>query len=714
MNAVISETRPGDPATPLPSTPRRVLPSVVVVGSYFLIGAAAFWPVYEISEHPFSTTGDYMLSVWFLAWVPHALAHLLNPFFSNAIFVPTGVNLAQNTASPLLGLVTAPFAPVLDPVARTNLLMVLSMPLSATAAFVVFRKWQVWLPAAALGGLLYGFSPYMVGQSLAHVVFIFVPLPPFIALTMASILQQQGSPRRLGIQLGLLATVQYLISPEVLTTVAIFAVAAVVCIAVRHPAKATDLARTMVVPVGVALAVCAVALTYPVWMMLLGPQHFNGTTIDTVNPFHNDLLSFVAPGPAQKISLGLRSIGDRLAGTTDNVEADGYIGVPVLILTAVLAWRSRRSPRMQLTVVLLVGAALLSLGPNLAVNGRLTGVPLPFLVLDHLPLVDNILPVRIDFEVGAFLAAVVAFGLDDVHRAPVPADRISVRQLKLRRRSIAVLTGVTLVVLVVTQLPRWPNATSPAAVLPAAIRRAIPAGDPIALSYPYDTLYSMQPMLWQSEDGYSFRLLGGYAYHPGSKGQANAAAAPMNPPGLQRFLVGDLITVYGPPPHLGPGLVTATRVTLARYDVRVVIVDGSAGQGGPVTELFDAALGPPRVSAGPFSLWTDWSGRAGNLVPPTPRVEVLLPANGARLSGTKVLDAAPVNDPGMVKLEFLLSGPTRSETPIAVARGSLVGWFARWDTTSVANGTYTLRGVAYDADGATTESPGTTVTVRNR
>ena len=66
----------------------------------------------------------------------------------------------------------------------------------------------------------------------------------------------------------------------------------------------------------------------------------------------------------------------------------------------------------------------------------------------------------------------------------------------------------------------------------------------------------------------------------------------------------------------------------------------SPSGGGPVTELFDAALGPPRVSAGPFSLWTEWSGRAGNLAPLAPRVELLLPGNGARLSGTKVLDAA--------------------------------------------------------------------------
>ena len=149
----------------LPSTPsatrhqvaprrRPVHPSVVVIVGYLLIGIVAFWPVYPgiFSQHPLQLGTGLHLSVWFLDWVPHALAHGLNPFFSNAIYVPTGVNLAQNTESPLLGLITAPFAPVLSPVVRTNLLMVLSMPVSATAAFVVLRKWDVWGPRPLSGG----------------------------------------------------------------------------------------------------------------------------------------------------------------------------------------------------------------------------------------------------------------------------------------------------------------------------------------------------------------------------------------------------------------------------------------------------------------------------------------------------------------------------------------------------------------------------------
>jgi len=613
VNEMITMRRP-DPVDPvLPAPPSRVPLSVFVIVVYLSIGIVAFWPVYPgISQHLFGVEGDYTQSVWFLGWVPHALAHGLNPFFSNAMFAPTGVNLAQNTSSPLLGLITAPFALVFSPVVRANLLMVLGMPVSATAAFVVLRRWQVWGPAAALGGLIYGFSPYMVGQGLAHVELIFVPLPPFIALTVASILQRRGSPRRLGILLGLLVTAQYLISPEVLATVAVVACAAVAFVAVRHPTNVPHMVRTMLVPASVALAVAAFLLAYPIWMMIGGPQHFTGPTWPKVNAYHNDLLSFVVPGPLQKVSLGMRSLGNRLAGGSGATEAGGYIGIPVLILTGIFAWRSRRSPRMQLTVLLLLGSALLSLGPYLTVDGRLTDIRLPFLLLDHVPLVSSILPSRICFEVGACLAAVIAFGLDDMRRAPIHQHRSARRR---RWRVSAVFVSVTFAVLIATQLPQWPSQSpyvaQPAVVLPAILSRAIPARDPIAITYPYATLYATQPMLWQVEDGFDFRLLGGYAYHPYSNGLPNLYPSVMSPSGLQQFLAGQGSvppSIYGPPLPVSPELVATTRTALSKYHVRLVIVDRSVGGSGPVMELFKDALGPPKLSAGQFSLWASWHG----------------------------------------------------------------------------------------------------------
>src|ERR1700678_700990 len=131
---------------------------------------------------------------------------------------------------------------------------------------------------------------------------------------------------------------------------------------------------------------------------------------------------------------------------------------------------------MQLVAVLLVGAALLSLGPRLAVDGRLTSIPLPFSLLDRLPLLKDLLPYRIAFEMGACLAAVIAFGLDDIHRAaPDPARSRPVR----RGRMDVTVACTAFVVLVGTQLAWWPSqfASSPVPTLPASLRRAVPPGN---------------------------------------------------------------------------------------------------------------------------------------------------------------------------------------------------------------------------------------------
>ena len=514
--------RTADQAASKPHALRKLLPSAFVIVVYFLIGVIAFWPVYPgISQRLFSSDSDFAQSVWFLDWIPHALSHGLNPFYSNAIFVPTGVNLAQSTESPLLGLLTAPFAAVLSPVVRANIVLLLGMPASATAAFVVLRRWKVWHPAAAIGGLMYGFSPYMVSQGIGHLELIFVPLPPLIALTVVSIMQGSGSPRRLGIWLGLLVAAQYLISPEVLADSRPLHSCGSGMRRDWSPGRCRGIGRRAFQPLGVALVVAFLLLAYPVWMLLAGPQHFAGPAIAITNGFHNDLLDFVVPGPSQRVPLGLRSVAAHLNVGSDSTEVGGYIGVPLLILTGILVWFSRRSPRTWLTGVLFLGAVLLTLGPYLAVDGHLSGIPLPFLLLDHLPLLNSILPSRISFEVGAFLAALVAFGLDDFHHDLARrSENVTDRRRWPRRWTSSLIVGATLAVLVITQLPQWPYAgaesrfSTQSAALPARIVHAIPTGDPVAITYPYDTFLEMQPMLWQVDTNFDFRLLGGYAVSP--------------------------------------------------------------------------------------------------------------------------------------------------------------------------------------------------------
>lgn len=596
---------------PAPVPPRpvgRPLVDLGVIATYVALSCAAF--AHLLGGHRlFGTGADSILATWFLDWVPHSLAHGLNPFFSHAIYVPQGVNLAQNTESPLLGLLTVPLAPLLDPVQRGDLLMVLAMPVSATSAFLVLRAWRVWRPAAALGGLIYGFSPYAVGQGLGHLVLMFVPLPPLIAWATVELVRPRaaaaGARRwRVGLLLGLLVAAQYLSEPEIAVDAVLLTAAALGCVALARPRRAAAAARVAAAPVALGATLAAVALAYPIGFLLAGPQVYHGTAQPAINPYFNDLLTFVHPGPLQRAGLGLRHLH---VGFSNPSEYDGYLGWPLLAVTSLLAVVSRRRPRTLAALTLTGCAAVLSLGRRLTVDGHVTVVRLPFAVVARIPLVSNVLASRMSLVVAMGVAAVVAFGLDDL--ATGTARRGRHVQTRLGGPTASVAGAVALAAVVVGWWPVWPYATQPVRALPGAVTRAIPAGTPVAVTYPYASPLYPQPMLWQMQDHMAFDLIGGYSEHPDPSGQPTGLPDPIQPPGLEAFLDGqEGYNPYLPPVPITPGLVGATHRALVANRVGLVLVDQRAAGAAGVVDLFTRVLGPAPVVAGGFAAWAAPAG----------------------------------------------------------------------------------------------------------
>ena len=69
--------------------------------------------------------------------------------------------------------------------------------------------------------------------------------------------------------------------------------------------------------------------------------------------------------------------------------------------------------------------------------------------------------------------------------------------------------------------------------------------------------------------------------------------------------------------------------------------------------------------------------------------------------------------PHVKKVAFYLTGHSHHDTLIGTGGLTLDGWLALWNSTKVANGTYALHCVAYDASGRSTTSKSITVTVSN-
>ena len=195
--------------------------AIGAVAIYALLALFAYWPAWPGDPHLIvgGPVADPVQQSWFLGWFAWAVFHGYNPFITNWIDYPSGVNLAANTEMPLLGFVTTPISFAFTSVASYQFLLWLSYPISAASAFFVLRRWSGSNLGSFFGGLLYGFSPYMVGQGYGHLNLTFVPLPPLIFLSLLEVfVRQTRSWRKWGALMGASIAGQYLISPEVLAT----------------------------------------------------------------------------------------------------------------------------------------------------------------------------------------------------------------------------------------------------------------------------------------------------------------------------------------------------------------------------------------------------------------------------------------------------------------------------------------------------------------
>jgi hypothetical protein len=94
-----------------------------------------------------------------------------------------------------------------------------------------------------------------------------------------------------------------------------------------------------------------------------------------------------------------------------------------------------------------------------------------------------------------------------------------------------------------------------------------------------------------------------------------------------------------------------------------------------------------------------------------PSTSVLLPSNGATLSGSTYLDASASN---ATSVEFRLFGGIYGYAApvICTATPTYYGWLCSWNTTAVPNGSYYLLSEAFGAGGSTFSS-GVNITVSN-
>ena len=644
-----TETETADPARPSGKDRRRVgppserpdagprpWPAAATLGLafvvYLVLSVLLWWQVW--STHPTSTTacgcGDTSLFLWFLEWPAYAIAHGHNLFFSTALFHPGGIDLLSNTSVLAIGVPLAPITWLWGPVAALNVAATLTPALSALSMCWLLRRWVRWAPAAFIGGLVFGFSPFVVmnlaGSHLMTAALALLPL--MVACLDELLVRQRRGAVAVGVALGLLLAVQFFVGTEVLAMVVVMGVVAVVLVgaygAVGHRDELVARAPHAALGLGVTALVAAVLLAYPLWVALAGPAHLSGLVWPSIAPglggielSHLWHPAYLTALQRQMLATGGYQGPALLTGT--------YLGVGLLVVLVCGVAGFRRDRRLWCFGTVGLVAALLALGSQSSWT--------PWRVIARVSVLQNVIPGRMIAVVTLCVAVMLGVIVDRTRSAVLSVsgpgdsrDALTAAPLHARHRAdprggrttgrtrARVAAGV--VSLAVAAVAVVPMASALASNLPltarpvavprwfATVGSHLPRGR-VVLAYPAPFALEQSAEDWQAVDGLRFALVGGSG--PGSiPTRAGAERA-------GQAVVGAASFSFTGPPAATDANVDAVRKALAGWGVTTVVVPDASGvpryeQGtdpSAAIGLFTLAVGrAPRFEADAW-VWQD-------------------------------------------------------------------------------------------------------------
>ncbi len=460
--------------------------------------AAATYLYSDFLAHPRTAApggADSVVYSWFFEWTKDAVFHLYNPLFTDRMNAPTGVNSMWNGGLLVFAVLLSPLTASIGPTATVGLLMYLAPVASATTAYLVFLRLTGRAPGAAVGAALYGFGPFFVGQA-GHVHLTMAVLPPLLLLLGHDlVVAGRGSPRRIGLELGLAVALTLLFGEELVAMSALLAVIALLYLAVLHPRGVRARVRRVGEAAGYALATVVVIAGLPIAYQFAGPLALRQGV--PASEMRLDLRGLVVPSDLMYYS----TRADRLLNHTfppNGVENTGYLGWPLLVLLVGLwAWllltRDPFAPWWGLTTVT---AVIISMGTPLTIDGRTYGSGL-WALLDQVPVLRGAVIVRFTLITTLLAGLLIATALARLHGRVLAFAVVVVLATFIPLRPAHKAEGIYDIA--------TPRFFSTAAV------HTLPTGS-TALLLPQAQTPQAQSrvMTWQLAAGLRFRIIGGY------------------------------------------------------------------------------------------------------------------------------------------------------------------------------------------------------------
>jgi hypothetical protein len=478
---------------------------------------------------------DQIQFEWMLTNAARTLRQLSDPFFTDMINMPFGVNLMANTSTWGLALPLAPMTMLLGAPVAFRIMLTAAFFGTALAWYHVLSRCAVRSRLAAfVGGGFCAFAPGMLGQGTGHPNIVAQFVLPFIVLVVLR-MRDGGHPVRSGLLLAGLVAYQIFINEEILFLTALALGVFVLAYAVQRPQVIKPVLRRSLLSLAVTAVVVSIVVAYPLYRQFFGAQSYRGLP-DWVLAYSTDLASYVAY--AQQSLGGTKAGAAPLAqGVSEQNTFYGWGLLALVVIVVAMLWRRAVVRALAVTGVVFL---LLSLGLQPVIHGNKTHIPGPWRLLTNLPLFDTVVPTRLSLivipVVGALLAFFVEWLMTEGGPAVASADGRPLVDLVAgrlrtgfagRRDAVAKArrfwTPVRVLgfgALVVALLPIAPTPLVVSARHPAprffatgAWRQQVPEGATVGI-LPFSWLGDLDAMQWQTEQELRFKIVGGYFLGP--------------------------------------------------------------------------------------------------------------------------------------------------------------------------------------------------------
>ncbi len=374
--------------------PRYVASIIYAVIILVIFGPVTFHPLSTFIGQP----GDSQQFMWYLGWFWHATFNGLNPFIARQVNYPAGINLMQNTSIIAESIFFGPLVYIVNTTFAYNFMIAASVFASAFIGYLFLKEVgaRYWL--AVFGGVLFELMPYTWAQALGHANLV-MTWPIFAVLLMVARLTNGKTKRssRAGyVLISFFLALEFYTSLEVFTTaVLIGCIASLIYIVLMGREHSWRLIANLKIPFLYSASALLVLIVPGLLIYFLGPYRPSiGATLQPFGVYVNDLISFLLPTPIYALHDNVMTHVSSLY-TGNFSEDDGYLGIPVIILVIMSAqalWKSRFHRSILYTLVIVV---VLSMGPNLHILGHQTKLLLPWVIIQYIPILRDVLPSRL-------------------------------------------------------------------------------------------------------------------------------------------------------------------------------------------------------------------------------------------------------------------------------------------------------------------------------